>query len=87
MEVGKVALNILMKLHEHNLPKESVGIDLTELDLIFRTPIKFGLYAQGHIPTIEKMLQDGKSWEEIGSKISWLPESAQKHYEEYKKGK
>lgn len=26
---------------------------LTELELIFNTPIRFGLYAQGHIPTIE----------------------------------
>ena len=40
MEVGKVALKILTKLREHNLPKESVGIDLTELDLIFKTKVK-----------------------------------------------
>ena len=34
--------------------------------------IKFGLEAQGHIPTVEKMLEDGRSWDEIAEAIGWV---------------
>jgi len=46
--------------------------------------IKFGLKAQGHIPTIEKMLKKGKSWDEIGKKINWCPKTAKEWYQEEK---
>ena len=36
------------------------------------TEILFGLIAQGHIPTIEKMLEDGKLWEQIAKEIGWV---------------
>lgn len=43
--------------------------------------VAFGLKAQGHIPTIEKMLAEGRTWEEIGRTIGWCPETARRHYE------
>lgn len=41
----------------------------------------FGLKAQGHLPTIKKMLKENKSWEEIGKEIGWCPKTAEKFYE------
>ena len=63
-------------------------------DLLWEAILKskpvFGLQAQGHIPTIETMLSQGRTWEEIGKKIGWCPKTAQKHWgwylEEQKKG-
>jgi len=57
--------------------------DKPKLNELFDVPFKFGLEAQGHIPTIEKMLTEGKSWEEIGETIHWLPKTAEEHYEQY----
>lgn len=37
---------------------------------------KIGLRAQGHMPTIERMLIDGASWEDIGAAIHWNAYSA-----------
>jgi hypothetical protein len=47
--------------------------------------VLFGLRAQGHIPTIECMLGEGKSWDEIGQAISWCPKTAKEHYERYER--
>jgi hypothetical protein len=41
--------------------------------------------AQGHIPTIEKMVAEGRSWDEIGNKIGWCPKTAKEHYDRYLK--
>lgn len=41
----------------------------------------FGLRSKGHLPTIEKMLKENKSWEEIGKEIGWCPKTAEKFYE------
>jgi hypothetical protein len=58
--------------------------------------IVFGLEAQGHIPTIEKILDDLGSndyaWEKIGKEIGWCDKTARNHYitylrEKYKKYK
>lgn len=61
---------------------------MTEKDNIhnylLNTPICFGLKAQGHIPTIERMLLENKSWEEIGKVINWDVKTAKDHYELYK---
>lgn len=51
-------------------------------------PVKVGLEAQGHIPTIEAMLKDwGYShkyvWEAIGKKIGWCPLTACASYVNY----
>jgi len=45
-----------------------------------RVTVCFGLEAQGHIPTIEWMLQEGASWREISQAIGWDPEAAAQHY-------
>lgn len=54
--------------------------DKMGLDLIMDSPVVFGLLRQGHIPTIEIMLKDGATWEEIGKEIGWCPETAKEHY-------
>jgi len=46
-------------------------------------PVAFGLVNQGHIPTIQAMLTQGKTWTEIGEAIGWLPGTAREHYERY----
>lgn len=51
---------------------------------LLNAPVVFGLQAQGHIATIENMLKEGKSWEEIGSAIGWCYETAEKHYFKFK---
>ncbi len=43
-------------------------------------PMLFGLEAQGHIPTINRMLKAGASWEEIGRAIGWCPKTTEEHY-------
>ncbi len=58
---------------------------LKDLDILLNMPVLFGLEAQGHIPTIEQMLSENKTWDEIGKTIGWLPDTAQEHYERYKK--
>lgn len=42
--------------------------------------VKFGLRQQGHLPTIKRMLEECKSWEEIGRAISWDPTTAEEWY-------
>lgn len=41
---------------------------------------RFGLAAQGHIPTIERLIGTGKTWEEIGAAIGWDAQTAKQHY-------
>lgn len=43
--------------------------------------VRFGLRAQGHIPTIERMLADGASWRAIGDAIGWDWRTAKEWYE------
>ena len=52
-------------------------------EILMNAPILFGLKAQGHIPTIERMLENGATWKEIGKKIGWCPETAKEDYESY----
>ena len=40
LSCSKIALKVFMKLKDNNLPKESVGIDLDELDLLFKGRVK-----------------------------------------------
>jgi hypothetical protein len=47
---------------------------------ILNQPVVFGLKAQGHIPTVESMIKNGSTWEEIGKKINWDGETACRHY-------
>lgn len=50
---------------------------------IMNAPIAFGLQAQGHIDTIARMLEENRSWEEIGRAIGWCPITAKEHYERH----
>jgi hypothetical protein len=59
--------------------------DKTGQDLIMNAPVVFGLLRQGHIPTIEKMLKEGATWEEIGKEIGWCLETAKEQYGWYVK--
>ena len=45
--------------------------------------VVFGLEAQGHIPTIERMLAEGSNWEQIGKVIGWCHITAREQYEKY----
>lgn len=47
---------------------------------VLNVPFLFGLEAQGHIPTIERMLGEGKDWDAIGKAIGWCPKTAKEHY-------
>ena len=42
--------------------------------------VTFGLVAQGHIPTVERMLGEGQSWDDIGAAIGWCPKTAEEHW-------
>lgn len=44
---------------------------------------RIGLEAQGHIPTVERMLAGGKTWDEIGKAIGWHGPTAQDWYRAY----
>jgi hypothetical protein len=47
-------------------------------------PVQIGLRQQGHIPTVERMLAAGKSWDEIGRAIGWHGPTAKQWYENEK---
>jgi hypothetical protein len=51
------------------------------LDALSGVKFAFGLRAQGHIPTIERMLTDGASWSAIGDAIGWCGDTAREWYE------
>ena len=42
--------------------------------------IAFGLEAQGHIPTIDKMLDGTNDWDTIAKEIGWVTETAMRCY-------
>jgi len=48
---------------------------------LMNVPVRVGLKAQGHIPTIEAMLYAGMTWREIGDRIGWCHKTAKEHYE------
>lgn len=60
---------------------------MEELEKLLDVPIVFGLQAQGHIPIIEEMLTQAKTWEDIGNVIGWCPKTAEEHYERYAQSK
>jgi hypothetical protein len=59
-----------------NLVKELAEL-LEECD----APVRFGLRAQGHLPTIERMLGEGATWDEIGKAIGWHGPTAERFYQ------
>lgn len=42
--------------------------------------IKIGLRQQGHLPTVERMLAEGATWDEIGKAIGWHGPTAKEWY-------
>lgn len=52
-------------------------------EVLGNAEVVFGLKRQGHIPAIERMLKEGKSWDDIGQAINWCPITAREHYERY----
>jgi hypothetical protein len=57
--------------------------DMTDeevLNKFLNVPFLFGLRAQGHIPTVERMLAEGKTWDEIGQAIGWLGYAVEEHW-------
>jgi hypothetical protein len=50
------------------------------LDLLGDVPVAFGLRAQGHLPTVERMVAEGASWDEIGCEIGWAGEAVEEFY-------
>lgn len=61
---------------------EAFGKALEDVQGILKTVV-FGLAKQGHIPTIQSMLEQGKTWTEIGQEIGWEPKTAREHYERH----
>jgi hypothetical protein len=53
------------------------------MEIFNNSKFVFGLVNQGHIPTIEKMLKESKTWDEIGKQIGWCPNTAKEYYEKY----
>lgn len=43
--------------------------------------VLIGLKQQGHMPTVEAMLTDNKTWDEIGKAIGWDGRAAKEWYE------
>ncbi len=51
------------------------------IEILGDTPVLIGLRQQGHMPTVERMVREGKTWEEIGSAIGWDGKAAHDWYE------
>jgi len=53
--------------------------------------IAFGLEQQGHIPTIERILEEcgcnEYAWQKIGKEINWCPKTASYYYIKYLRNK
>jgi len=49
-------------------------------------PILFGLRAQGKLETVERMVREGRSWEEIGDEIGWAPDAAERFWKMEREG-
>lgn len=61
--------------------KEQRRDTLKLFDEVFKdVKVRIGLEQQGHIPTVEKMLAEGKSWQEIGDAIGWDGATAKQWY-------
>ena len=43
--------------------------------------VRIGLRQQGHMPTVERLLAEGRTWDEIGKEIGWHGPTAKKWYE------
>lgn len=57
------------------------------LDELADCKVSFGLVAQGHIPTIESLIEQGYGWDYIAKKIGWDRDTAIQHYQWYVESK
>lgn len=65
-------------------PRENDAVQLLNRILAEgNVKILFGLQAQGHIPTVERMVTEGATWAEIGKAIGWDGQTAMRHYSWY----
>jgi hypothetical protein len=53
---------------------------LVELLKDANVTVRFGLRQQGHIPTIQRMLAEGATWDQIGAAIGWQPAAARQWF-------
>lgn len=59
-----------------NPAKPSAPESASAMDRLMNAPIAFGLTAQGHMPTIDRMMALGIGWDEIGKEIGCDPATA-----------
>lgn len=60
---------------------DNAAQELAQLLRDLDVPVQIGLRQQGHIPTVERMLFEGRTWEEIGAAIGWDGKAAAHWYE------
>ena len=62
--------------------KDKSNVEEELMDAICKpgVKVKFGLEQQGHISTIEEMLDRHCSWDEINKAIGWAGDAANKSY-------
>jgi len=68
----------LQHSHDYNDAQREMEVKIE--DELLNAPVVFGLRAQGHIPTIKKMLSEGQSWDAIAAKIGWCRDVLKQHY-------
>lgn len=79
LEPGKVGRELRLRLEAASVPAPRP--DYADLFAeLGEVRVRFGLDAQGHVPTIERMLAEGASWEDIGAAIHWDPATVRRHW-------
>lgn len=58
----------------------SASEQLADLLRVANAPIKIGLRAQGHLPTVRRMLEEGRGWEAIATEIGWAASAVQEWF-------
>lgn len=58
-------------------------MSISTLENLSDAPFAFGLEAQGHIQTVETMLDNGSDWKAIGNAIGWDGATAEQYYQRY----
>lgn len=61
-------------------PRRDRVADLAALLRDLDVPVRIGLTQQGHMATVEAMLAEGASWDEIGAAIGWHGPTAAQWY-------
>jgi hypothetical protein len=64
----------------HASPVDAADAAVADIERLLDAPIKFGLSVQSHIPTIRRMLNEGRPWAAIADAIGWDRETARAWY-------